>query len=300
MRELGGADLHLVYLFVHLVNAGSFSQVAKELSMPIATVSRQLAKLEMILDQQLLMRSTRKFRLTEKGLALFERYQGVINQFDELNDDGLDRPEGTLRIAAPISIISMVLLNALNDFCDTYPDIRLHIAQSNQEVDLIDKAVDIAIVGGAQPDSSWIATSLGVLDYCLMAAPEYLAAAAPLIAPTQLSQHKLIKVWPLFNWSLTHRQGEHFYYDGPARLTLMDLHGAIKAAVASGGVLYGPALFAKEELASGQLVKVLPDWRGEQRRISMLYHQRSQQPLKVQLFLAFMQARAPQLFAMAS
>ncbi|QDF67830.1 LysR family transcriptional regulator [Shewanella sp. SNU WT4] len=300
MRELGGADLHLVYLFVHLVNAGSFSQVAKELSMPIATVSRQLAKLEAILDQQLLMRSTRKFRLTEEGLAVFQRYQAVINQFDELSDGGIDKPEGTLRIAAPISIISMVLLNALNDFCDLYPDIRLHIAQSNQEVDLIDKAVDIAIVGGAQPDSSWVATTLGVLDYCLMASPRYLEHNELIEHPAQLRQHRLIKVWPLFNWSLSHGSGERFYYDGPARLTLMDLHGAIKAAAAGGGVLYGPELFAKDEFASGALVKVLPKWAGEQRRIAMLYHQRSQQPLKVKLFLAFMQARAPELFDMAS
>ena len=170
-----GSELQLLYLFVHLVNAGSFSQAAKELDMPIATVSRKLAKLEEKLDKQLFMRSTRKLRLTEEGLALFQRYQSVIAQFDELSGVGSDKPEGTLRIAAPITIISIIFIRALNEFGRLYPDIRLHISQSNELVDLIDKGIDVAIVGGAQPDSSWVSSTLGELDYCLFATPEYLA-----------------------------------------------------------------------------------------------------------------------------
>jgi len=65
MADDVGGELQLIYLFVHLVNAGSFSQAAKDLDMPIATVSRKLAKLEEKLDKQLFMRSTRKLRLTE-------------------------------------------------------------------------------------------------------------------------------------------------------------------------------------------------------------------------------------------
>ncbi|WP_261925147.1 LysR family transcriptional regulator [Shewanella sp. NFH-SH190041] len=299
MRENPGSDLELIYLFVHLVNAGSFSAAAKELSMPIATVSRKLAKLEAQLDQQLFMRSTRKLRLTEEGLDMFQRYHALVSQFDELSGAGNDKPEGTLRIAAPISIVSIMFMQAINEFCRLYPDIKLHISQSNQVVDLIDKGVDIAIVGGTQPDSSWVSSTLGVLDYRLVASPGYLAKAGDLLHPSELPHHKLIKVWPLFNWLLRHPQGESYYYDGPAQLTLTDLHGAIESAVADGGILYGPELFVKQQLASGELQVLLPEWIGEKRRISIQYHQRSQQPLKVRLFIEFMQAKASELFSMA-
>ncbi|ABN62632.1 MULTISPECIES: LysR family transcriptional regulator [Shewanella] len=293
-----GAELQLVYLFVHLVNAGSFSQAAKELDMPIATVSRKLAKLEEKLDKQLFMRSTRKLRLTEEGLALFQRYQSVVAQFDELSGAGSDKPEGTLRIAAPISIISIVFIQALNEFGRLYPDIRLHISQSNELVDLIDKGIDVAIVGGAQPDSSWVSSTLGELDYCLFATPEYLAQAPKLEHPDDLEAHQLIKVWPLFNWHLKHPSGESFYFNGPTKLTLTDLHGAIQATLGHGGILYGPELFVKQQIKEGKLNVLLPEWIGEQRRISILYHQRSQQPLKVRVFIEFMQSKAPELFSM--
>ncbi|MGI2259118.1 LysR family transcriptional regulator [Shewanella sp. GXUN23E] len=289
-------ELELIYLFVHVVNAGSMSAAARTLEIPVATVSRKLARLEELQDRLLLMRNTRKLRLTEEGLTLFQRYCGLISQFDELSCERNERPEGTLRLAAPIAIVSMVLMPAFNAFCRRYPDIRLHISQSNQAVDLIDEGVDVAIVGGRQPDSSWVSRTLGVLDYKLMASPGYLQNSGTPTHPNELDQHRLIKVWPLYHWHLTRPSGESFFHDGAAHLTLSDLHGAILSAVDDGGILYGPELFAREQIANGELEVLLPDWIGEQRRISLLYHQRIHQPLKVSLFLEFMEQQAPGLF----
>ncbi|QYK06295.1 LysR family transcriptional regulator [Shewanella zhangzhouensis] len=298
MREHPGSELELIYLFVQLVDAGSLSAVADRLSMPVATVSRKLSRLEENRGRQLLMRSTRKIRLTEEGMALYERYKSLVSAVDALYGDGEDPLEGTLRIAAPISIISMIFMKTINEFRREYPGIRLHITQKNEVVDLIDKGIDIAIVGGIQPDSSWIAVPLGTLDYRLVASPGYLQRCSMPTHPSSLAAHDIIKVWPLYNWSLRHPQGEAFYYDGPASLTLTDLQGAISACVDDGGILYGPELFFKQELQRGLLLPVLPDWRGETRRISILCHQRQQQPAKVKAFIDFMKSRAPGLFAM--
>lgn len=298
MREHPGSELELIYLFVQLVDAGSLSAVADRLSMPVATVSRKLSRLEENRGRQLLMRSTRKIRLTEEGMALYERYKSLVSAVDALYGDGEDPLEGTLRIAAPISIISMIFMKTINEFRREYPGIRLHITQKNEVVDLIDKGIDIAIVGGIQPDSSWIAVPLGTLDYRLVASPGYLQRRGMPGHPSNLTAHDIIKVWPLYNWSLRHPQGEAFYYDGPASLTLTDLQGAISACVDDGGILYGPELFFKQELQRGLLLPVLPDWRGETRRISILCHQRQQQPAKVKAFIDFMKSRAPGLFAM--
>ncbi|PMG32070.1 LysR family transcriptional regulator [Shewanella sp. 10N.286.52.C2] len=296
MSNNAGAEIALIHLFVHLVNAGSFTQVAKELQMPVATVSRKISKLEAHLNTQLIMRSTRRIRLTEEGGALFERYQGVIAQLDVLNHPSKAKPEGTLRLATPISITSMLLMEAITEFSIAYPDIQLHISQNNQTIDLIDEGVDVAIVGGAQPDSSWVSKLFGVLHYGLFAAPSYLDKAAAVSHPKQLVEHNLVKMWPLFNWVLIHKQLGEFYYEGPAKLTLSDIHGAVKATVAGAGVMYGPTKFVEQEVASGALVPVLPQWQGETRRISLLYHQRSHQPLKVQLFLDFMLSKSASIF----
>jgi len=289
-------QLELIHLFVHVVNAGGFSSAAQELQLPIATVSRKISKLEQSLNTQLIMRSTRKFRLTEEGGALFDRYHHVVTQFDSICGQTINEPQSTLRIATPISITSMILMEAINDFSKLHPHIQLHISQNNSTIDLIDEGVDVAIVGGAQPDSSWVSTSLGVLNYGLYASPRYCQQLAELRHPQQLSHYQLIKVWPLFNWTLKHHSGEEYYYDGSAKLTLGDLHGAVRAAMGDGGILYAPELFVKQALHNGELVPVLPEWAGEHRRISILYHQRRQQPLKVKLFIEYLQQRAATIF----
>lgn len=296
MSQHLACHLELIHLFVHVVNAGGFSSAAQELQLPIATVSRKISKLEQSLNTQLIMRSTRKLRLTEEGGALFDRYHHVVAQFDTICGQALNEPQSTLRISTPVSITSMILIEAINDFSKQHPHIQLHITQNNSSIDLIDEGVDVAIVGGAQPDSSWVSTSLGVLNYGLYASPTYAKQLIELQHPQQLVDYQLIKVWPLFNWSLKHCNGEQYYYDGPAKLTLGDLHGAVRAAVGDGGILYGPELFVKQQLLHGELITVLPQWAGEHRRISILYHQRRQQPLKVKLFIEFLQQRAASIF----
>lgn len=297
MNQQCASDLQLIHLFIHLVSAGGFTQVSQLQNIPVATVSRKIAKLETSLNTQLIMRSTRKLRLTEEGAELFERYYQLINQFDHLNQQTNISPHSTLRIATPISITSMILMESLNEFSKRYPDIKLHISQNNHTIDLIDEGVDVAIVGGVQPDSSWVSQSLGVLQYGLYASPIYLAQAPKIDHPQQLHDQYLIKVWPLFNWTLKYGQQE-YYYEGEAKMTLGDLHGAIKACVDDGGILYGPTLFVKQQLQQGLLVNVLPHWQGETRRISLLYHQRKQQPRKVQLFIEFMLSRGEAIFSM--
>lgn len=58
-------DLNSLALFAKVVEAGSFSEAARRLKMPISTVSRRIAELEDQLGVRLLERSTRNLRLTE-------------------------------------------------------------------------------------------------------------------------------------------------------------------------------------------------------------------------------------------
>ncbi|MCU7371046.1 LysR family transcriptional regulator, partial [Paucibacter sp. O1-1] len=62
------------------------------------------------------MRSTRKLRLTEEGGALFDRYHQLVAQFDQLFATHINEQQSTLRICTPISITSMILIDAINDF----------------------------------------------------------------------------------------------------------------------------------------------------------------------------------------
>jgi DNA-binding transcriptional LysR family regulator len=56
------ADLNSFVVFAKVVEANSFSEAARRLKMPIATVSRRIAEIEDQLGVRLLDRSTRILR----------------------------------------------------------------------------------------------------------------------------------------------------------------------------------------------------------------------------------------------
>ena len=72
-------------LFAHVVDDGSFTQAALRLGLPKSTVSRRLAALEIQLGERLLLRTTRKFAVTDFGRSVLEHA----------------RPLGQLRREAP-------------------------------------------------------------------------------------------------------------------------------------------------------------------------------------------------------
>ena len=65
-------DFNSAALFVKVVQYGSFSETARRINMPVATVSRRIADLEKDIGVRLLERSTRYLRLTEGGTAFYE------------------------------------------------------------------------------------------------------------------------------------------------------------------------------------------------------------------------------------
>ena len=73
-------DLNSLALFAKVVEAGSFSEAARRLKMPISTVSRRIAELEDQLGVRLLERSTRNLRLTELGAEVLEHNHASLEQ----------------------------------------------------------------------------------------------------------------------------------------------------------------------------------------------------------------------------
>jgi DNA-binding transcriptional LysR family regulator len=156
----------------------SFSRAAKAFGVPASSISRRITDLEAELGVELLHRTTRTVRLTEIGALYLEQVRAgmaQLNDAEELVGQRSSTPSGTLRISTMPSYGQLLLMPALQDFCERYPDIVLDVHLSDALVDLGRDQIDIAIRGGRQPQDRVVARKLDPNRFVLAASPQYLA-----------------------------------------------------------------------------------------------------------------------------
>jgi DNA-binding transcriptional LysR family regulator len=206
-------DLNSLALFAKIVEAGSFSEAARRLKMPISTVSRRIAELEDQLGVRLLERSTRNLRLTELGAEVLEhavRSAELNEAVESVVSNRLSDVSGTLKLSAPPSVSDTLLTPLVTAFQASYPNVRVQILVTERLVDLIAEGVDLAFRLGALKDSCLVARRVLTYRHQLVASPSYLKARKPPKGPQDLLDHRLLTFshWkPENSWTFVHKNG---------------------------------------------------------------------------------------------
>lgn len=136
--------------FQAVVETGSFSEAAEQCHISQSAVSQQIKALEQDLGVQLLERHNRTFSLTPEGELFYRKSAVILADTKQLRDDVRHLntgEEAVLRIGYLSSYSGPEFQNALAEFADEYPDVRLVVQRGNHE-DLyhllVDGSVDIA------------------------------------------------------------------------------------------------------------------------------------------------------------
>lgn len=287
-------DLNHLRLFEKVASLSSFSAAARVLQMPKSNVSRSIAKLEATLGTRLFQRTTRQVVLTAAGSALQERCATILAGLDEAIEyvGGLaDAPQGHLKISAGIGFGINVLADILPEFLRRYPNVRVTLDLSTQAADLVGASVDCAVRMGPLSDSSMVAVRLGVMDRLLCASPTYLAAHGYPAELGDLAAYDAIEMptpdgrprsWEFCRASETVRVEPNPRVQVDEALTIyrLVLNGAGIGIVS--GYLGSPAI------ASGKLVRLLPDWSLPPLAISLVFPSRRELAPAVRAFAEFL------------
>ncbi|MHA7772127.1 LysR family transcriptional regulator [Roseibium sp. M-1] len=258
-----------IALFVHIVQARSLAAAAEKMDLPAATVTRRLKKLEEDLGVQLLFRSARKFALTAEGEAYYGTFADLVltaeTALQGLSTD-LHAPQGRLKAAAPTNISVGVLQPMWSGFVKANPQIRLTLELSNDNKDLLESQVDLALRAGPQTDERLYQKRLGCVATILVAAPSYLATAGTPAEPEDIAAHKLIRVAALPQWRLTHLDtGRQQILPVDAHVAVDDIGLARQLGADGHGLALLPVSEIAEDLKSGRLLPVLRTWQGQRR-----------------------------------
>lgn len=128
--------------FARVVETGSFTKAADTLHMSRTSVTQLIQQLEARLRVRLLNRTTRKLNLTADGAAYYERVVRLLADMDDAEtslSSAAAAPRGRLRVDVPTPLARLLLIPALPDFNERYPDIHIDLGVSDRMVDLIDE-----------------------------------------------------------------------------------------------------------------------------------------------------------------
>lgn len=170
--------LEAMTILIAAVDSGSFSAASRKLGVSLPAVSRKLAELETHLGTRLLIRSTRKLKLTESGAAYLVACKRILESVSdaEAHASGAHvAPKGNLAVTAPIAFGRMHVVPVVNAFLRAYPAINVRLVLADQNISLNDDNIDVAVRIGTLPDSSMIATRIGHVRRVVCASPSYLA-----------------------------------------------------------------------------------------------------------------------------
>ena len=141
-------DLNDMLLFAQVVEAGSFTAAARELSMPKSTLSRRIANLEARLDCRLLQRTTRSLHLTDVGAEFYSHCKRLVEEAknaEQAVNLSQETPRGLLRITAPVEFGTNLLGTLAAEYLQHFPEVRLELDLSNHFVDLVEEGFDMAV-----------------------------------------------------------------------------------------------------------------------------------------------------------
>lgn len=293
MEQLNPNDL---LIFARVAEAGSFSRAAERLGLPKSTVSRRVAHLEEVLGERLMLRSTRRSTFTEFGLELLEHARQVAEEVDAvaaLSEHRHVQPTGRLRVSMPGEMAVLVLQEMLAAFVAMHPAVSLELDLSTRRVDLLAEGFDIALrFGELDDDATLAARRLADLPMGLYASPSYLSEYGDPATPDELAQHKCLLMLSRFNeamgWTLS--RGEARWEGVPStNLSSNSLGLLTRMATAGIGIVETAEHIAVPHLRSGELLRVLPDWRPPPATAWAVFAGRRLMPSKTRAFIDMLQ-----------
>lgn len=256
----------LLTTFSAIVSAGSISAAATRLGCGKSVVSRQLARLEADLGARLIQRTTRKLTLTEVGKVVLLEAQQIdraLSNVAQISGQFQQEVRGPLRVACPRPLGQRHLVPLITAFTRLHPFVEVTLLVEDRMTDLVAEQIDVALRAANLEDSTLVARKLADNPRTLVGSPAYLARAGVPKSPNDLTQHECLlwtrdnrvyDEWPFTLNGVTERvrvQGRIHVNDGMALAA---------TACAGAGITLMDRLLVDQELSSGELVELLPQY----------------------------------------
>ncbi|MET0671765.1 MAG: LysR family transcriptional regulator [Xanthobacteraceae bacterium] len=188
-------DWDKLKVFHAAAEAGSFTHAGEQLGLSQSAVSRQVSALEQELSVSLFHRHARGLILTEQGEMLYRTAHEVFMKLEAARaklTDSREKPNGELKVTTTPGIGVHWLTPRLGEFIDLYPEIRLTLLTTDEELDLAMREADVAIRLRQPTQPDLIQRKLFSVHFHAFASPEYLKRFGTPHALHELDNHRIV------------------------------------------------------------------------------------------------------------
>jgi len=290
-------DLNDYAYFAEVVAHGGFAAAGRALREPKSKLSRRVAGLEERLGLRLIERSSRRFRVTDTGQAFYERCRAILaeaEQAEALVMQAQAEPHGRIRFSCPTGMLEPIA-GLISSFLLRYPRVRLQLVATDRPVDLIAERVDLALRVRASltSDAALTMRSLGKSTRIVVASPQLANRIETIEQLAQMPALATSDAADDLEWHLETEAGRTHVLRVEPRLGCEDMASVRNAAIDGLGVAILPDHVCFEALKAGRLVRVLPEWRGVQGIVHLVFTTRRGLPPAVRALIDHLAAGFP-------
>jgi DNA-binding transcriptional LysR family regulator len=283
-------------VFAKVVELDGFSRAAQRLGISATAASRLVADLEARLGVRLLHRTTRRLYLTDSGRSYYERCTHILNDLDEAEltiASTAGRPQGLLRVSAPVSFGIKHLTPLFLDYLERYPEVTLELSLADRQVDLVEEGYDLALRITHELKTMLVARPLAPARLVVCAAPAYLKRHGVPRTPEDLRRHKCL----CYTYDAAPGTWE---FEGPSGCIRVSVEGPLAtnngdtlraAALAGRGIIMEPTFQVGEDLRQGHLIRLLPEYPLRSLTLYAVYPTRRYLSPKVRTLVDFLVER---------
>lgn len=279
--------------FLSVACTGSFSATARELELTPSAISRIISRLEKRLGVRLIVRSTRRLRLTSEGESYALSARRILKDLDDTETMIANRgsPSGNIKVSTATAYSRLTIVPLMKEFLQRYPEISIEIDVSDQIRDVSAGHIDVAIRFGHVADNGLHVRRLGETGRIVVASPEYLASAGIPKIPADLAHHNCLDFsfrrlepgWPF------RENGNDFMLAVNGNIIANNGETLVELALQGIGITRVGSFHVQQALANGQLVPLLEEYNPQDREaIHAVFIGGKNIPARIRVFVDYM------------
>lgn len=251
-------------IFLQAARTLNFGEVARVNRLSPPAVTKHISSLEGKLRKKLFWRTTRCVRLTPEGEFFTEAAKRALEALESaeasLTEDLAPQElTGRIRLACSYTLAIRRISHLLQAFHEKHPLITVDMHLSDQNVDLVEEGIDMAVRIMGREDSTLIAKKLADNPVRFYASPKYLEKRGVPRKISQLKDHCLLSIPIHKNCKL--KKSGHTLAKAVGDGWLHSVSGdvLVTMAVRGSGVLVRSAWGCEDEVKAGALVELKLD-----------------------------------------